>query len=298
MMRILLCALIATLALAACGQKAADETATTPASAQQAAPPAEAPASVPASEAEPLNPPSELQQPAGESDGETVDAGTTTTTPVAAAVAMNTPAVPGSESLMRWKKGENYTEFPVAQHVNTPPGSIEVIEGFWYGCPHCFELEPQLVAWEKSKPAWVQLKRVPVIFNEVTREDARLYYTIEGLGLVEKLHGEVFREIHVRGHPLTIVRGNRVDIAATEKAAREFLLAHGVSAEDFAKQYRTFSTENKLIQAETMARRYTMDHTPIVVVQGKYLTDVGMAGGPKELMQLINDLAAREHGAG
>ncbi|MGH8134907.1 MAG: thiol:disulfide interchange protein DsbA/DsbL [Steroidobacteraceae bacterium] len=294
MMRLLLCALIATCALAACGKKAADKAATAPEPAQTAAPPA----SAPASEAEPLNLPSEVQQSAGESDGETVDAGTTTTTPVAAAVAMNAPAIPGSESLMRWKKGENFTEFAVAQPVNTPPGSIEVIEGFWYGCPHCFELEPQLVAWEKSKPAWVQLKRVPVIFNEVTREDARLYYTIEGLGLVEKLHGEVFREIHVRSHPLTVVRGNRVDLAATEKAAREFLMAHGVSAEDFAKQYRTFSTENKLRQAESMARRYTMDHTPIVVVQGKYLTDAGMAGGSKELMQLINDLAAREHGAG
>ena len=289
MTRLLLCALIAMCSMTACGKKA-EEAPAAPA-AEQAAPPA----SAPATDAAPANPPAEAQA-VGESDGETVDAGTTTTSPVAAAVDANTPAVPAAEPL-NWKKGENYTEFAVAQPVNTPPGTVEVIEGFWYGCPHCFELEPELVAWEGSKPAWVQLRRVPVIFNEVTREDARLYFTIEGLGLVDKLQSEVFREIHVRGRPLTIVRGNRVDLAATEKSTREFLMAHGVSAEDFAKQYRTFSTENKLRQAENLAHRYRLDHTPIVVVQGKYQTDVAMAGGRKELLQLIDDLAAREHGA-
>lgn len=291
MTRLLLCAVFAMLTTAACGKKPAEEAAPA-APAEQAAPPA----SVPASEAEPLNAPSTPDKPVGESDGETVDTGTTTTSPVAAAVDANTPAAPAAEPL-KWKKGENYTEFAVAQPIDTPPGTVEVIEGFWYGCPHCFELEPELVAWEGKKPAWIRLRRVPVIFNEVTREDARLYFTIEGLGLVDKLQSEVFREIHVNGRPLTIVRGNRVDLAATEKSAREFLMSHGVSAEDFAKQYRTFSTENKLRQAENLAHRYKLDHTPIIVVQGKYQTDVGMAGGRKEVFQLIDDLAAREHGA-
>lgn len=292
MMKPLLCAFVAMISLTACGQQAGDDNPTTPESATQAAPPA----SVPASDAEPLRPPSELQQPAGESDGETIEAGTITTSPIAAAVATNTPAVPATEPL-RWKKGENYTELAVAQPVSTAPGSVEVIEGFWYGCAHCFSLEPPLVAWERNKPAWVKLKRLPVIWNEVTREDARLYFTIESLGLVEKLQIEVFRELHVRGRPLTVVRGNRVDLAATEKAAREFLMSRGVSAEDFARHYRTFSAENKLRQAENLARRYQLDHTPMVVVQGKYVTDVEMAGGPDKLFELINDLASREHGA-
>ena len=291
MMRFLLCALIAMCTLTACARKAPDEA--TPPPAQQAAPPAAAPV---AETAPAQPPPAEVQQPMGESDGETVDAGTTTTSPVAAAVAQNTPAVPATEPL-RWKKGENYTELAVAQPVDSPPGTIEVMEGFWYGCPHCFELEPQLVAWEQKKPAWVHVRRLPVIFNEVTREDARLYFAIEGLGLVDKLHSEVFREIHVRGRPITIVRGGRVDLAATEKSARDFLMSHGVSAEDFARQYRTFSTENKLRQAEGLAHRYLLDHTPMVVVQGKYVTDASMAGGRKELFELIDDLVAREHGA-
>jgi len=138
---------------------------------------------------------------------------------------------------------------------------------------------------------------VPVIWNEVTREDARLFYTIESLGLLDKLHSEVYREIHAKNRPLTVIRGGRVDRAATEKAAREFLAANGVSAEDFAKHYRTFSAENKLRQAENLSRRYRLDHTPMMVVHGKYLTDAEMAGGLDQLFQLVSDLAARERDA-
>jgi thiol:disulfide interchange protein DsbA len=218
----------------------------------------------------------------------------TTTSPIAAAVAATTPAPPKGD-LGRWKEGENFTAYPVAQPVAAPPGKVEVIEGFWYGCGHCYTLEPRVEAWEKSKPDWVVLRRLPVIWNEVTREDARLFYTIESLGLLDKLHAEVFRQIHARHQPLTVIKGGRVDKAATEKAAREFLTSRGVSAEDFDKHYRTFSAENKLRQAENASRRYLLDHTPMFIVHGKYLTDVEMAGGVDQLFQLVSDLAAREH---
>ena len=95
------------------------------------------------------------------------------------------------------------------------------------------------------------LRRLPVIWNEVTREDARLFYTIEGLGLTGKLHTEVFREIHQRKRPITAIRNGRVDKAETEKAAREFLLANGVSAADFEKQYRTFPPRTSCARLRT-----------------------------------------------
>jgi thiol:disulfide interchange protein DsbA len=230
------------------------------------------------------------------SDGETVEETTSSTSPIAAAVAATTPA-PAAGDLPRWKAGENFIAYPVAQPVSTPPGSVEVVEGFWYGCGHCYTLEPRLEAWNKANPDWIKLKRVPVIWNEVTREDARLYYTIESLGLLDKLHAEVFREIHAKGRPLTVIRGGSVDRAATEKAAREFLVRNGVSEQDFARHYRTFSAENKLRQAENLSRRYRLDHTPMMVVHGKYLTDAEMAGGIEQLFQLVSDLAARERGA-
>ena len=259
---------------------------------QQAEAPATAEAAVDAPTAEPAAP----AQAAGESDGETIEAAVSATSPIAAAVAASTPA-PASGSLAGWKQGENFTAYPVARPVSAPPGKIEVVEAFWYGCGHCYSLEPRVEAWEKSKPEWIAFKRLPVIWNEVTREDARLFYTIESLGRVEDLHGAVFRQIHAKGQPITVIRGGRVDKAATEKAAREFLAANGVSAEDFAKHYRSFATENRLRQAENLARQFMLDHTPMVVVHGKFLTDAEMAGGTDKLFLLVNDLAAREHEA-
>jgi thiol:disulfide interchange protein DsbA len=279
-----ICMLAALLLCAACGKEAppastAENTTPAPAATVAEAPPAEKAA------------PAEARS----ADGETVEEATSSTSPIAAAVAATTPA-PSAGDLPRWKEGENYIAYPVAQPVSTPPGNVEVVEGFWYGCGHCYALEPRLEAWQRANPDWIKLKRVPVIWNEVTREDARLYYTIESLGLVDKLHTEVFREIHAKNRPLTVIRSGRVDRAATEKAAREFLVANGVSAEDFAKHYRTFSAENKLRQAENLSRRYRLDHTPMMVVHGKFLTDAEMAGGIEQLFQLVSDLAARERG--
>lgn len=291
MARFFIVALAGTLMLSACGKEP-----TTPEAQPQAAAPAAEPQSSPVAEAKPLKPAEEPDAPADSSDGETVEAAPVATSPIAVAVAATTPA-PAPIEPLRWKDGEHFTAFAIAQPVSVSPGSVEVVEGFWYGCGHCYALEPRLEAWEHGKPAWLQLKRLPVIWNDVTREDARLYFTIEALGLVGTLHHEVFRELHVRSRPITVVAGNRVDKAATESAARAFLLAHGVPAEDFARHYRTFSTENKLRQAENMTRRYMLDHTPMIVVHGKYVTDVNMAGGAEPLFQIINDLAARERGA-
>jgi thiol:disulfide interchange protein DsbA len=279
--------LVAVVALAGCGKESpppAEPATDTPSPESTAA--AEAPAApAPAAVAD-----------AGNRDGEKVESAGSATSPIASAIAATTPA-PAQGDLGRWKEGENFTRYPVAQPVSTPPGKVEVVEGFWYGCGHCYALEPRVESWEKSKPEWVVLRRLPVIWNEVTREDARLFYTIEGLGLTGKLHAEVFREIHQRKRPITAIRGGRVDKAATEKAAREFLMENGVSAADFEKQYRTFSTENKLRQAENLSRRYLLDHTPMFVVHGKYLTDAEMAGGLDQLFQLVSDLAARERSA-
>lgn len=262
---------------------------------------APAPAPIPAETAEPLRP---AEKPdaavvGSAADGETVEpeSASLSLTPVAAAVAANTPA-PTSTAGFRWKEGTHFTPLPAAQPVSVAPGEVEVTEIFWYGCGHCFALAPRTKAWEANgKPDFVKVVRMPVIWNEVTREDARLFYTLEALGRLEDLHLAVFRELHVNRSPLTAVTGNRVDPAATESRVRNFLAKNGVSAEDFGKTYRSFAVENKLRQAENLSRRYLADHTPMMVVQGKYITDVSMAGGVDPLFQLIGDLAARERPA-
>lgn len=289
MNRILACALLA-LGLAACGSREAP-----PPAAETAAPPAGQPTAA-VTPAEPASP----AQPAAEgpaSDGESVDEATVSVSPIADAVAANTP-VPQASLPSKWREGQHFAPLPAAQPVSVGPGEVEVTEIFWYGCGHCFTVEPRLAAWEKSgKPDYVKVVRLPVVWNEVAREDARLFYTIEALGKLDELNLAVFRELHVNRNPLTVVAGNRVDTAATEKKTRDFLLSHGVSAEDFGRTYRSFAIESKIRQAENLSRRYMADHTPMAVVQGKYMTDVSMAGGIDQFFELIGDLAARERAA-
>jgi len=281
---------VLSLALVACGSKESGQPAT-------AAAPAEQPAAQQAGQApaQPEAAPAAAATPA--SDGETVDDVTSSVSPIAAAVAATTPAAGGTLPA-KWQSGKHFAPLPAAQPVSVGPGEVEVVEIFWYGCGHCFTLEPLIQNWEKKgKADYVKVIRMPVVWNEVTREDARLFYTLEALGKLDELNLPVFRELHINRKPMTIVAGNRVDTAATERRVREFLTANGVSAEDFGKAYRSFAVENKIRQAETLSRRYRADHTPMVVVQGKYMTDVGMAGGPDPFFELINDLAARERGS-
>ncbi len=303
MNRILLCAALA-LGLAGCGgetQAPAGDAATQP-----AAPPAAA-QSVPASAAEQISPPPTLDTAASgpAADGETVEAqpaagSAAASSPIAVAVAANTPApAPLPPAPSKWKAGVHYTLLPVAQPVSTPPGEIEVTVIFWYGCGHCYTLETPFESWEaKLAPGSARVVRLPVVWNEVTREDARLFYTIEALGKLKALHLTTFREMHVNRNPMTVIApGNRVDTAATEQNVRSFLMSNGISAEDFGRTYRSFAVENKLRQAENLSRRYLADHTPMVVVQGKYVTDVTMAGGFDQLFSVIDDLIARERTA-
>lgn len=290
MNRILFCAVLA-LGLAACGgerQAPAEDAATPPPAAE----------SVPAPAAEPVAPPPTLDDPASpgaSQDGETVEDAPIAASPIAVAVAASTPA-PAAPATFRWQPGTHFTVLPIAQPVSTPPGQVEITEIFWYGCGHCFALEPHVLAWERNgRPDYVHLVRMPVVWNEVTREDARMFYTLEMLGKLDELHMVLFREIQVNRRPFTIIApGNRIDKAATERNVRDFLLEKGISAEDFGRVYRSFSIENKLRQAENLSRRYIADHTPMMVVHGKYTTDVTLAGGTSQLFEVLNDLAARE----
>jgi len=243
---------VLSLALVACGSKESGQPATAAAPAGQ--PAAEQAGQAPAQpEAAPAAV-SAAATPA--SDGETVDDVTSSVSPIAAAVAATTPATGGTLPA-KWQSGKHFAPLPAAQPVSVGPGEVEVVEIFWYGCGHCFTLEPLIQSWEKKgKADYVKVIRMPVVWNEVTREDARLFYTLEALGKLDELNLPVFRELHINRKPMTIVAGNRVDTAATERRVREFLTANGVSAEDFGKAYRSFAVENKIRQAETLSRRY------------------------------------------
>jgi thiol:disulfide interchange protein DsbA len=180
-------------------------------------------------------------------------------------------------------EGKQYKLLKPAQPSEAAPGKVGVTEVFWYACGHCYLLEPKLEAWnQKGRAPYVQLIRVPATWNPVVKMHARLFYTIELLGKPQ-LHDQVFREINVKG--------NRLD---TPEKIEAFFVAHGVSKEEFQKAFSSFAVESKVLHAEDLNRRYKITGTPSIVVNGKYITDVAMAGGEDQLFQVVNQLAARE----
>ena len=192
-------------------------------------------------------------------------------------------ALPSSERL---KEGATYRRVVPAQPTGVAPGKVEVVEVFWYGCSHCFELDPAIESWrKKGKPAYVEFTRVPGMWNDTLRIHARLYFATEALGKLEELHTAIFREIHVNKNPLTTV-----------EQMKGFFKQHGVNPEEFQKVFSSFGVESKLQRADFLNRRYGITEVPVVIVNGKYLTDQQMAGSERGLFDVIDELAAHEHG--
>jgi protein dithiol oxidoreductase (disulfide-forming) len=276
--------LVITLTLAACG----NETPTPPASQQQPAPTvtAEPATETPATEATPSEEVTEPVAVPAEVISETADE----------AVVDNAAAVQPSLRLggtassnptsSKFKEGTNYQKLVPAQPTGVAPGKVEVAEVFWYGCGHCYTLDPAIESWRaKGKPADVEFIRVPATWNDTLRIHARVFYTAELLGKLEELHTPIFREIHAKGNGLNTV----------EKITA-FFREHGVSSDEFQKAFSSFAVESKLQRADFLNRRYRIDSVPAVIVNGKYKTDIGMAGGESQLFQLIGELAAAENG--
>lgn len=209
---------------------------------------------------------------------------------VAAATATASAATPSGTS---WQEGTNYTRVVPAQPTNVPGGQVEVLEFFWYACPHCYALEPTVASWLKSKPAYVSFSRVPVLWNEGHRSLARLYYTLDGMGKLNDVHSEIFKEIQVNGNPL--VGPDLNNAAAAERVQVAFIKKLGISEADFEKEYHGFNVETALQRADQLVQRYRITSVPMFVVNGKYTTDQTMAGGPEKLMSLLGDLTAQEH---
>jgi thiol:disulfide interchange protein DsbA len=189
---------------------------------------------------------------------------------------------PASE---RFKEGTHYRRIVPAQPTSLGPDKIEVVEAFWYGCNHCYSLEPAIEAWNAKKPHYVELVRLPSMGSETARMHARLFYTIEALGKVDPLHAQVFREIHVSGNPLNTV-----------ERITAFMKKNGIGAEEFNKAFSSFAVESRLQRADFLNRRYRIASVPMFIVNGKYTTDVGEAGGEQQMFALLGDLAAHEHG--
>lgn len=219
--------------------------------------------------------------------------------PLLAAVASTVSAATAAASAeplgpTLWQPGVNYTVIVPAQPTAVPAGQVEVLEFFWYACPHCYDLDPQVEAWRKSKPAYISFSRVPVTWSEGHRALAHLFYTLDSLGKLDQLHSAVFKEIHVDGNPL--VAQDPSDEAQTERIQTAWAKKEGIPEDAFKKAYHSFSVENADMQkADALVQRYRIDGVPTFVINGKYVADVRTAGSPERLMSLVGDLAAQEH---
>ncbi|MBI5909604.1 MAG: thiol:disulfide interchange protein DsbA/DsbL [Betaproteobacteria bacterium] len=156
--------------------------------------------------------------------------------------------------------GVEYRELSSAQPTDAA-GKIEVIEFFWYGCPHCYNFEPVIEPWVKKLPKDTQFRRVPAIFNPEWEQGARAYYALEAIGEGQRLHKPLFDAVH---------KDTRLKIA-NEAALTEWLGKQGVDTKKFAAAYRSFSVEGKVKRAAQLTQAYKIEGVPSMAVNGKYV---------------------------
>ena len=191
--------------------------------------------------------------------------------------------------IWQFKEGTHYSRLIPTQPTVGGPDKIEVAEVFMYSCPHCYDLEGHMHLWEESKNPDVRLVRIPAAFNQIAQLHAQLYYTEVFLTKSGKLQDQnafrnmVFEEFHRRG--------NRI---ASEATIQKLFERSGITAEDFSRTWNSFEVNQALRLAADLARRYNIMSVPAIIVNGKYKTDAGMAGSYPKLIELIDELTARE----
>lgn len=187
------------------------------------------------------------------------------------------------------KPWQEYAPLQNPQGVETGK-KIEVREFFYYGCPHCFDAEPALHQWLKSKPKDAEFVRTPGIFQEAWLPMTKTYFALEAVGRLNQVHGKLFAAIHQQ---------NQRRLLSDENAIFDWMADNGVERQKFIDAYRAFSTQAKAQRAKEMTSLYGINGVPAFVVDGKYVTTAGMAGGYKELFATIDylvDKARKERG--
>lgn len=175
--------------------------------------------------------------------------------------------------------GQEYLPLDKPAPVDAPAGKIEVVEFFWYNCPHCNSFEPALEAWMKRAPKDVAIRRVPVAFNSSFAPQQRLYYALEAMGLVNQLHAKVFYAIHVERKRL-----EKPDVII------DWVAAQGVDKAKFTEHYNSFSIASKATRATQLMTAYRVEGVPAMGVAGRFYTDGTMAKGMDHVLQVVDYL--------
>lgn len=181
--------------------------------------------------------------------------------------------------------GKQYVELSSPVPVSEP-GKIEVVELFWYGCPHCYQFEPTLNPWIAQLPEDVHFVRIPAMFGGVWNDHGQLYITLDSMGVEKKVHSAVFDAIHKEGKKL-----------ATPEEMADFLATQGIDKAKFLSTFNSFAVKGQMEKAKKLAVAYQITGVPTLIVNGKYRFDVHSAGGPDQALDVANQLIAKERAA-
>ena len=186
-----------------------------------------------------------------------------------------------AQAQRRLREGTDFRALTQAAPVDAPAGKIEVVEFFWYSCPHCFAFESELEAWSRRRPADVVLRRVPVAFREDFVPQQRLFYALEALGRLD-LHGKVFQTIHQDGQRLQ----REEDILAWGQS-------QGLDRARWQAALGYFGTTTRIRRALQLQDAYQIDGVPSLGVAGRFYTDAEMAGSMTAALQVVDALVAQ-----
>jgi thiol:disulfide interchange protein DsbA len=195
------------------------------------------------------------------------------------ASALWTPAAQAQP--IKIEAGDDYTVLDTRAPVDAPAGKIEVVEFFWYSCPHCNVFEPALAAWTKKLPKDVAFRRVPVAFRDDFIPQQRLYYALDALGLVDSLHAKVFAAIHTE----------KLDLSKAP-AILEWVAKQGVDKAKFSEQFNSFSVASKASKGGQLQNSYRVEGVPALGVAGRFYTDGTLAKGMERALKVVESLVA------
>ena len=183
----------------------------------------------------------------------------------------------------KYREGVHYDRLVPVQGTSSPPDKIEVAEFFWYGCVYCYRMDAYIEEWKKDQPQEVNFINIPALWDPTMETHARLFLALQAVGELDTAHRDVFRAIHTE---------NRLLLRLGDQ--ERFVRRYGVSADDFRNAFRSFSVESSLRRIKDLMRRYRILAVPAFVVNGKYVVRVTPDSDMPGLLEIVDELVARE----
>jgi thiol:disulfide interchange protein DsbA len=201
---------------------------------------------------------------------------------LAAATGMSTLPTLAQAQARAFQSGSDYLTLDKPAATEAPAGKVEVVEFFWYNCPHCNAFEPMFDAWAKKQPKDVSVRRAPIAFRPDFEPQQRLYYVLESIGKIDELHKKVFYAIHVEKQPL-----NTADQIAA------WVDKQGIPKAKFLELYNSFSVSTKVRKATQLQDAYALDGVPALGINGRYFTSGTQAKTLERSLQVADSLIAQ-----